>query len=104
MLNERSPSDLITLVHVNKQFNNVNTQTAARIVTALMYECANSSMTLMQEEEMMPLHIVLDNTSLQHSRGQNITMEAQFEEMFYYCKGTHLIIRLIKIVIIHVIT
>ena len=28
------------------------------------------------------IHIVLDNTSLQHSRGQNITMEAQFEQMF----------------------
>ena len=81
LMHERSPSDLITLVHENKQFNNVNTQTAARIVIALMYECANSSMTLMQEE-MLPLHIVLDNTSLQHSRGQNITMEAQFEEMF----------------------
>ena len=82
LMHERSPSDLITLVHENKQFNNVNTQTAARIVIALMYECANNSMTLMQEEEMLPLHIVLDNTSLQHSRGQNITMEAQFEEMF----------------------
>ena len=82
LMHERSPSDLITLVHENKQFNNVNTQTAARIVIALMYECANSSMTLMQEE-MLPLHIVLDNTSLQHSRGQIIiTMEAQFEEMF----------------------
>ena len=32
---------------------------------------------------MLPLNThLLDNTSLHHSRGQNITMEAQFEEMF----------------------
>ena len=41
LMHERSPSDLITLVHENKQFNNVNTQTAARMVIALMHECAN---------------------------------------------------------------